>query len=74
MAQVTVEKTKKYLVVKIPLQAAVEGRAELSARSQRAIDRALAKGLRDIKAGLIFGPFSDVKSFKAALKSDNQRK
>ena len=56
MATVTVEKTKNYLVVKIPLQAVEEGRAELSPRSRKMVDTAIAEGLRNIEAGEIFGP------------------
>lgn len=68
MNHVTVERTPKYLIVKIPLKAVREGGAELSPRARRVIDRAIAEGLRDIEAGRVFGPFASVRSFKAALK------
>lgn len=68
MEQVTVERTQKYLIVKIPIRAVVEGRAELPSRARRIIDRAIAEGFADVKSGRVFGPFSSVQSFKAALK------
>ena len=68
MNQVTVEKTQKYLIVKIPLQAVDEGRAELSPRAQKIIDAAINEGLRGIAAGRVLGPFKDVKSFKTSIK------
>ena len=71
MNQVTVEKTQKYLIVKIPLKAVESGKAELSVRAQKIIDESIVEGLRDVEAGKIFGPFKDVKSFKAALKGNN---
>jgi hypothetical protein len=70
MAQVTVEKTQNYLIVKIPLRAIKEGKAELAPRSRKIIDRAISLGISDIEAGRIFGPFSDVKSFRAALRAN----
>ena len=68
MSRITVERTQKYLIVKIPLQAVTEGGAELSPRAKRIVDRAIAEGLRDVEAGRMFGPFASVRSFKAALK------
>ncbi|MBI4160076.1 hypothetical protein HY504_02825 [Candidatus Wolfebacteria bacterium] len=68
MPVVTVEKTKNYLVVKIPLKAAEEGRAELSRREQKIVDAAIARGLRDVEAGRIFGPFASGKELKSALR------
>lgn len=73
MPEMTVEKTKDYLVVKIPLKAVEEGRAELSLRAQRVIDAAIAEGLGDIRAGRVFGSFKDVKEFKNALKKKGGR-
>lgn len=68
MSRVTVERTPGYLIVKIPLKAVGEGRAELSPRTRKVIDRAVAEGLRDVAAGRVFGPFPSVRSFRAALK------
>jgi predicted transcriptional regulator len=68
MPEMTVEKTKNYLVVKIPLKAVEEGRAKISPRAQKVVDAAINEGLRDIKAGKVFGPFENVKEFKSALK------
>ncbi len=69
MSQVLVEKTKNYLVVKIPLKTMEEGQAELSPRAQKVVDEAIDEGLLDIKAGKVFGPFKSVKEFKRAVKS-----
>ena len=68
MSQVTIEKTQKYLIVKIPLKSVQSGKAEVSLRAQKVIDRAIAEGLKDIKDGRIFGPFENIKEFKKALK------
>ncbi|MEK7077133.1 MAG: hypothetical protein AAB967_02785 [Patescibacteria group bacterium] len=68
MSHVIVERTQKYLIVKIPLKAVAEGRAELPPRARGVIDRAISEGLRDVEAGRLFGPFASVRSFKAALK------
>lgn len=73
MNRVTIEKTPQYLIVKIPLKAVEEGRAELSPRSRRVIDKAVSEGLADIEAGRVFGPFSDVKNFKAALRTASRK-
>lgn len=73
MPEMTVEKTKDYLVVKIPLKSVEEGRAEFSPRAQRVIDAAIAEGLGDIKAGRVFGPFKSVKEFKNASKKKGGR-
>lgn len=67
MSLVTIERTKKYLVVKIPFGAMKEGKAVISPRSQRIIDRAIRRGLRDIEAGRSFGPFGSVGEFKRTL-------
>ena len=69
MQEVTVQKTKDYLVVKIPLRAVKEGRAELSPRAQKVVDAAIAEGLADIQAGKVFGPYESVAEFKKALSS-----
>ena len=68
MAEVTVEKTKDYLVVKIPLRSVSYGKAELSAKAQKTVDVAIAEGLADIKAGRVYGPFGSVKKFKNSLR------
>ena len=68
MSQVTIERNQRYLIVKIPLKAVADGRAELSPRARKVIDRAIAEGRRDVDAGRVFGPFASVRSFKAALK------
>ena len=67
MQVVTVEKTKNYLVVKIPLGAVEDGRARLSPRARKIIDGVIKGGLRDIEAGRVFGPFHSVGEFKRAL-------
>ncbi len=64
MVEVTVEKTKKYLVVRIPLRAVEKGRAEFSPRAQKVVDAAIAEGLYDIAAGRVLGPFKSVKELK----------
>lgn len=64
---VTVEKTENYIVVKIPLKAIEEGRAELSSRAQKVIDSAIEEGILDLEAGRVFGPFKSVKEFKKSL-------
>ncbi len=66
MVQITIEKTPKYLIFKIPLQSFEEGKAELTPRAQKIIDRAIAAGLRDIEGDRVFGPFSNIKEFKKA--------
>ncbi|MBI2673802.1 MAG: hypothetical protein HYX23_00785 [Candidatus Zambryskibacteria bacterium] len=68
MSEVTIEKTKDYLVVKIPLKSVSDGRAELSARTQKIINSAIAEGLADIKAGRVYGPFESVKEFTNSLR------
>ncbi len=68
MNQVTIEKTKEYLIVKIPIKSVNSGRALISAKSSSALNKAVAEGLADIRAGKIFGPFPSVRSFKVALK------
>ena len=73
MPLVTVEKTKKYLVLRIPLGAVEQKKAEISSASQRIIDEAIKKGLGDIKAGRTFGPFRSVREFKQALRSSTKR-
>lgn len=67
MATITVEKIEDYLVLKIPLKAVKNGRAELSQKGQHIIDSAIAEGLADLEAGKIFGPFKSVKEFKETL-------
>lgn len=69
MPSVTIEKTKDYLIIKVPLDAVRNGRAQLSRRGQTALDQALAEGLLDIEQGRTFGPFSNVREFKTALKN-----
>lgn len=69
MPQVTIEKTQKYLIVKIPLKSFKSGRAEISSRAQNNIDRAIIAGLEDIESSRTFGPFKTVKEFKKSLKS-----
>ena len=69
MPSVTIEKTKDYLIIKVPLGAVKNGQAQLPPRGQTALDKALAEGLLDIEQGRTFGPFASVREFKAALKS-----
>ena len=73
MPLVTVEKTKKYLVLRIPLGAVEQKKAEISSAGQRIIDEAIKKGLSNIKAGKTFGPFRSVREFKQALRSTTKR-
>lgn len=68
MAEVMLEKTKEYLIVKIPLKSVKSGRAEISHKSRRIVDAAISEGLRDLKSGRVFGPFENVREFKTALK------
>lgn len=68
MNQVTIEKTEKYLVVKIPIESVSSGKAQISAKSKKLVDQAIIRGLRDVEAGRIFGPFRNVREFKAAIK------
>lgn len=67
MPQVLVEKTKNYLVVKIPLRSVKIGRGTLPSQAQKVIHKAIEEGLEDITSGRSFGPFKTVKEFKAAL-------
>ena len=67
MNQVLVEKTKNYLVVKIPLLSVKAGKAILPSKAQKTIHKAIEEGLGDIASGRVFGPFKTVKKFKAAL-------
>ncbi len=67
--QVTIEKTQKYLIVKIPLTSVENGKAELSLRAQKIIDKAVAQGLTDIDSGRVFGPFKSVQEFRKSLRS-----
>ncbi len=74
MTTVTVEKTKHYLVVKIPLRAVEEGRAELSPRARKMVDTAITEGLRNIEAGEVFGPFKNAQGLKKiSRKSSNSK-
>ena len=68
MSEVTIEKTKDYLVVKIPLKSVSDGKAELSTRTQKIVNSAIVEGLADIKAGRVYGPFGSVKEFKNSLR------
>lgn len=61
MPLITVEKTKKYLVLRIPLGAVEQN-------GQRIIDKAIKEGLSDIAAGRTFGPFRSVREFKQTLR------
>lgn len=69
MNQVTIEKTQKYLIVKIPLKSVENGKAGISPRAKKIIDTAIAEGLSDIDAGRVFGPFKNIQEFKKSLKS-----
>lgn len=68
MNQVAIEKTQKYLIVKIPLTSVQVGKADLAPKSRRIIDRAIAEGLRDIEAGRSVGPFKSVKELKKSVR------
>lgn len=74
MVTVTLEKTKNYLVVKIPLRAVKEGRAALSPRARKVLDEAIAEGLRDIEVGRGLGPFRSVPEFKRAFRKVSAKK
>ena len=63
----TLEKTKDYLVLKIPLKAVEDGKADVSASAQKILDSAISEGLRDIESGKVFGPFKSVREFKKAM-------
>lgn len=69
MNQVTIEKTEKYLIVKIPIKSVNTGRASVSAKSRSILNQAIQEGLRDIESGRIFGPFKNIREFKTALKN-----
>ena len=64
MPEMTIEKTKEYLVVKIPLKTI----------EKQMVDIAIDEGLEDIKAGRVFGPFKNVKEFKRALGKSKSRR
>ncbi len=68
MNQVTIEKTEKYLIVKIPIKSVNTGKTSISAKSQSAVNKAIAEGLQDIELGRTFGPFKSIGDFKATLK------
>ena len=65
MNQVTVTKTKDYLLLKIPLQAVRERRVSLS-NGQR---RVIAEGLKAIKEGRVSKPYKTAKEAIAFLRS-----
>ncbi len=67
MPQVTVEKTLKYLIVKIPLRAFKAKKAEISSKGQNLINKAINEGLADFAAGRFSGPFKTVREFKKSL-------
>ena len=71
MNQVTIEKTPKYLIVKIPLKSVESGKAELSPRARKKVNAAIAEGLQDIDSGRIFGPFKNVQEFKKSLRKNS---
>ena len=66
MPLITVEKTKKYLVLRIPLGAVEQN-------GQRIIDEAIEEGINDIEAGRTFGPFRNIREFKQALRFSSKR-
>ena len=66
MPLITIEKTKDYRVLRIPLKAVEQ-------KGQRIVDEAIKEGLNDIEAGRIFGPFQSVREFKQALRSSTER-
>ena len=67
MNRVLVEKTPRYLILKIPLRTVETGRAEVSLHAQKIIDAAIAEGLRDIDAGRVLGPLKNARELKTAL-------
>ncbi|MBI2041722.1 MAG: hypothetical protein HYT20_01725 [Candidatus Nealsonbacteria bacterium] len=60
MPLITVEKTKKYLVLRIPLE-------DVEQKGQKIVNEAIKEGLRDIETGKTFGPFQNVHEFKQTL-------
>lgn len=68
MSIVTIEKTKKYLVVKIPFGAVQSKRASISQCPRNSISSAIKEGLEDFKTGKTLGPFRNVREFKLALR------
>jgi len=66
MPLITIEKTKDYLVLRIPLKAVEQ-------RGQRIVDEAIREGLNDIEAERVFGPFQSVREFRQALRSSTKR-
>ncbi|MBI3588936.1 MAG: hypothetical protein HY093_00775 [Candidatus Liptonbacteria bacterium] len=69
MNQVTIEKTKEYLIVKIPIKSVKTGRASISTKSRSVLNQAIFEGLKDIELGRVFGPFKNIQAFKTALKN-----
>lgn len=68
MTQVTIEKTSKYLIVKIPLTSMRNGKAELTPASRKAVDSAINEGIRNIEDGRFIGPFKNIKEFNKAIR------
>ena len=69
MENVTIERTKEYLVIKIPMRAVEKGKTGITKQAQTALNEAISKGLEDIRQGRTFGPFQSIREFKAALKA-----
>ena len=46
---------------------------EYTPAQRRVIDREIEKGLADIKAGRVYGPFATVKEMEAALRDDAKK-
>lgn len=69
MNKVIVQKTEDYLIVKIPLKSTAVGKAEVSFRAQKQINKAISDGLRDIDNRNVLGPFKNVREFKKAIAS-----
>ena len=67
MEHVTLEKTRNYLILKIPLKSVKTGKKGTSLGGRKVIDEAIREGLYDIDKGRVFGPFKSVKEFRAAL-------
>lgn len=66
MEHITVQKTHKYLIVRIPL-GSVEKKSTKQLLSRRGIRVSIDEGLHDIAMGKVIGPFTTVKAFKKVM-------
>ena len=54
MSELTVTRTKEYLILKIPLRAMRRGKVSVSSKT----DRAITEGLKAYAEGRTYGPFN----------------